>query len=223
MTNNDSTSPGSSQDLQQALLVLKQGGVVAFPTETYYGLAVDPFNCQAVERLFQLKRRPASKPVLVLINDQNRLSRLAAETPSQFHPLMERFWPGPLTLIFPARSDLPLSLTAATGTVGIRVSSHPLAAQFCALAGGAITATSANLSGHRPAASELEVVGQFGRRLDWLLRGGSTPGGAASTIVALHQNGLRLVREGVIPSRAIMSLLPLGADMRCSNDTQEKQ
>lgn len=195
----DSISPEVSQDLNSALLVLKQGGVVAFPTETYYGLAVDPFNSQALERLFQLKRRPAAKPVLVLIDKQERLSDLAAEIPPQFQSLMDRFWPGPLTLIFPAQPNLSHTLTADTGTVGVRISSHPLALAFCALAGGAITATSANLSGVTPAANEQEVLTQFGSRLDWLLKAGPTPGGQASTIVATHGSGLRLVREGVIP------------------------
>lgn len=201
-------SPELSQDLQQALLVLKQGGVVAFPTETYYGLAVDPFNSQAVERLFQLKRRSAAKPILLLIDGRDRLSSLVAEIPPQFYPLMDRLWPGPLTLIFPAKADLPHALTADTGTVGVRISSHPLAVNLCALAGGAITATSANLSGRMPAASEQEVVAQFGDRLDWLLKAGLTPGGAVSTIIAPHQDGLRLVREGVIPFSKITSLSP---------------
>lgn len=194
----DSISPEFSQDLKQALLVLKQGGVVAFPTETYYGLAVDPFNSQAVERLFQLKQRPVAKPILVLIDDRDRLSSLAAEIPPQFASLMDRFWPGPLTLIFPVKGDVPPALTADTGTIGVRISSHFLAAAFCALAGGAITATSANLSGRMPAVSEQEVLAQFGNRLDCFLKAGPTLGGAASTIIAAHQGGVRLVREGAI-------------------------
>lgn len=195
----DSISLELQEELQSALLVLKQGGVVAFPTETYYGLAVDPFNSQAVERLFYLKHRPVAKPVLVLIDKQERLSDLAAEIPGQFQPLMDRFWPGPLTLIFPAQPNLPHALTADTGTVGVRISSHPLALALCSLAGGAITATSANLSGVRPAANEQEVLAQFGSRLDCLLKAGPTRGGQASTIVATCGSGLRLVREGVIP------------------------
>lgn len=202
----DTISPELSQDIKSALLVLKQGGVVAFPTETYYGLAVDPFNSQAVERLFQLKRRSAAKPVLVLIDKQDRLSTLVAEVPVLFQPLMDRFWPGPLTLIFPAQQNLSHALTAGTGTVGVRISSHPLASFFCILAGGVITATSANLSGFPPAASEHEVVAQFGNRLDWLLKSGLTKGGPASTIVKTNPDGLQLVREGVIPFTEIVSL-----------------
>ena len=195
----DGIPPELSQDLKSALVVLKQGGVVAFPTETYYGLAVDPFNSQALERLFHLKCRPAAKPILVLIDQQERLSQLAGEIPGQFQPLMDRFWPGPLTLIFPAQQHLSHTLTAGTGTVGIRISSHPLASALCFLAGGTITATSANLSGLPPAASEREVLAQFGSRLDWLLKAGSTQGGLASTIVTTDGGGLRLVREGAYP------------------------
>lgn len=186
-------------DLPSALLVFQQGGVVAFPTETYYGLAVDPFNRQAVEHLFKLKGRPAAKPVLVLIDQPGRLADLVAEVPAQFQTLMARFWPGPLTLIFPAQKNLLPALTAGTGTVGVRISSHPLAGAFCALAGGIITATSANLAGLPPAANEAEVVAQFGNRLDGLLPGGPTPGGLASTIVTSAGAGLRLVRAGAIP------------------------
>jgi len=195
----DTISPELRQDLNAALLVLKQGGVVAFPTETYYGLAVDPFNRQAVERLFQLKCRPAAKPILLLIDKQERLSNLAAEIPSQFLHLMDRFWPGPLTLIFPAQQGLSHTLTAGTGTVGVRISSHPLASALCALAGGTITATSANLSGLPPAVSEHEILAQFGTRLDWLLKGGPTQGGSPSTIVTTHGDSLRVVRQGAIP------------------------
>jgi len=186
-------------DLQQSLLVLSQVGVVAFPTETYYGLAVDPFNHQALDRLFQLKQRPLAKPILVLIDNQGHLPRLVAEIPDRFQPLMGRFWPGPLTLIFPAHPHLSPILTAGTGTVGVRISSHPLAQRLCASAGGAITATSANLSGHAPAASEQEVLAQFGQRLDWLLKGGPTHGGPASTIVTADRDALCVIRQGAIP------------------------
>ncbi len=195
----DALSNTLHPDLQQALLVLRQGGVVAFPTETYYGLAVDPFNSQALDRLFQLKRRPLAKPILVLINSQEQLPRLAADIPGRFQPLMDRFWPGPLTLIFPAQLDLLPALTAGTGTVGVRISSHPLAQSFCTAAGGAITATSANLSGHAPAVSEQEVLAQFGHGLDWLLKGGATQGGPASTIITANLGTLGLIRQGAIP------------------------
>lgn len=189
----------TSPDLRQAVRVLKEGGVVAFPTETSYGLAVDPFNAQALDRLFRLKQRALTKPVLVLIDGEARLPALANEIPSQFCPLMERFWPGPLTLIFPALAELPLRLTAGTDTIGLRISSHPLAHLLTILAGGAITATSANLSGRPPAVSGQEVLAQFGDQLDYLVEADPVPGGPASTIIAATALGLLLIRPGAIP------------------------
>lgn len=195
----DSPSVTVSQDLRQAVRVLTEGGVVAFPTETYYGLAVDPFNHQAVARLFRLKGRPLAKPVALLIDHPSRLPLLTTHCPPCYHSLMARFWPGPLTLIFPAQPSLSPLLTAGGGSIGLRVSSHPLAQALTTQAGGIITATSANLSGSPPAVSPAEVVAQFGHRLDWLFQADPTPGGAASTIVAATPDGLRLIREGVIP------------------------
>jgi len=200
-----SIAPDLRQGLQQAVLVLKGGGVVAFPTETYYGLAVDPFNPQAVERLFRLKNRAAAKPIAVLIDRQASLSSLTTETPVPFQRLIDRFWPGPLTLIFPAHPNLPPAVTSGSQTIGIRISSHPLALALSSLAGGAITATSANHSEKRPANTEEEVVCQFGAKLDWLVKGGTTQGGAPSTIVSLVQGRLRLVREGAIPFGMVMN------------------
>jgi len=195
----DDLSATQRQDLQQAVLVLKQGGVVA------YGLAVDPFNDQALARLFQLKKRPAQKPVLVLIDSQGHLPLLAAEIPGQFRPLMARFWPGPLTLIFPALASLSPTLTAGTGTIGVRISSQPLARSLTAMAGGVITATSANVSGLSPATTAQEIMAQFGHGLDWLLEAGPTQGGLASTLVASGAKGLTLVREGAIPFAEIVT------------------
>jgi L-threonylcarbamoyladenylate synthase len=199
-----------SHDLRQALQVLTKGGVVAFPTETYYGLAVDPFNDQAVARLFHLKGRPLSKPVALLIDHPGRLPLLTAACPPCFPPLMARFWPGPLTLIFPAHPHLSPLLTAGSGSIGLRISSHPLAQALTAQAGGIITATSANLSGLAPAVSVDEVVAQFGQRLDWLFQADPTPGGAASTIVTATPDGLRLIREGVIPFAEIEQVAATG-------------
>lgn len=189
-------------DVARALAALRAGGVVAFPTETYYGLAVDPFNREALRRLFRLKNRPGDKPVLVLIRDAGDIPLLAAHTPPQYEPLMRRFWPGPLTLIFPARADLPPELTAGTGGVGIRQSPHPTAAALLEAFGGPLTATSCNRSGEPPAATA-EAAASLCRneRDDFFLTldGGPTPGGAGSTIVGLRDGGLRCIREGKIP------------------------
>ncbi len=188
-----------NDELARAVVVIKQGGVVAFPTETYYGLAVDPFNRQALERLFQIKQRPAAKPILTLIAELGQLPLLAADTPRLFSPLMAKYWPGPLTLVFPAISGLSSILTAGTGTVGVRISSHPVAQAMVQLAAMPITATSANISGRPPALNVLDIKEQFGDKVDLVVDGGSTPGGSGSTVVSCEQNGLMLLRQGVLP------------------------
>lgn len=202
--------PCSMADLNRAVEILNSGGVVAFPTETYYGLAVDPFNPLALNNLFSLKRREISKPILTLVDDRESLSVLVHEVPILYLQLMEKFWPGPLTLIFPARINLPNLLTAGTGTVGIRQSSHPFARQLLRAFGKPITATSANISGHGAAIDAHEVRTQFGSRIDMIFDGGHTPGKTGSTIIGLEESRLKLIREGVIPYDDILKVVELG-------------
>lgn len=196
--------PFPPEELAKALAVLRAGGVVAFPTETYYGLAVDPFNPEALSRLFALKRRSSDKPVLTLIERREQLALLARRVPELYLPLMDAFWPGPLTLVFEAVPALPALLTGSTGTIGVRISSHPIARRLVAAAGQPLTATSANYSGQPPAVSPAEVMAQFGPRVDFVVQGGSTPGGGGSTLVGLSGNDLVELRSGVIPFAAIL-------------------
>jgi len=198
-----------AREIEQAVVIIAQGGIVAFPTETYYGLAVNPFSHQALERLFSLKQRPTAKPILTLISHLGQLSELTASIPDLFKPLLAEFWPGPLTLIFKAKPGLPNLLTAGTSTVGSRISSHPLAQELVKSAGMPITATSANISGQLPAISAAEVRRCFGPKLDWLIDGGITRGGAGSTIIGHDQDGLRLIREGAIAFARIRAIGPL--------------
>lgn len=189
----------SGEVLDRAVAVIANGGVVAFPTETYYGLAVDPFNEVALDRLFEIKRRPEKKPVLVLIAERSQLSLLTGETPPLFAQLVDRFWPGPLTLVFDALPGLSSKLCGGMATVGVRISSHPVARLLTARAGRPITATSANISGIGPAVNAAEVREQFGDLVDLVLDGGATPGEGGSTVVGIENGMLRLIREGVIP------------------------
>ncbi len=192
-------------ELAQAVRVIRAGGIVAFPTETYYGLAADPFNEKALARLFAVKQRPASKPVLVLIHDCDQLDCLVKTKPPLFQPLMAAFWPGPLTLVFEALDRLPPLLTGNTGTVGVRVSSHSVARRLVDLFGNPITATSANISGSPPAVSATEVSRQLGDAVDMIVDGGTTRGGHGSTIVGCHNSQLVLIREGVVSFSAILA------------------
>lgn len=187
----------------EAAAVIGAGGVVAIPTETSYGLAVDPFNSAALQRLFAVKKRPPSKAVLVLIDSIEMLPRLVRKIPPRFTSLIDAYWPGPLTLIFPAREELPELLTAGSTTVGIRISSHPLAGRICRQAGGAITATSANISSREPARSADEIIEIFNDRIDIVVDAGVLELSRCSTVVGLHGEELVLIREGVISAEEL--------------------
>jgi L-threonylcarbamoyladenylate synthase len=198
--------PCSMADLNRAVAVLNSGGVVAFPTETYYGLAVDPFNPLALNHLFTLKQREISKPILTLVDDRESLLVLVQSVPAVYSALMDTFWPGPLTLIFQAKLNLPALLTAGTSTIGVRQSSHPFARQLLRAFGKPLTATSANISGRSAAIDAYEVKAQFGSKIDLIFDGGETPGIGGSTIVGLEGDKPRLIREGVIPFAEIVKV-----------------
>ena len=197
----------TEEAIAKACAVLRAGGVVAFPTETYYGLAVDPFNQAALSRLFALKGRAGDKPVLLIVDNPSQLSTLVAEIPPPFPLLMERFWPGPLTLVFPGAPSLPGMLTGHRGTIGVRVSSHPVARQLVRAFGRPLTATSANFSGHPAAVAASGVLEQLGPEVDAVLDGGVTPGGQGSTLLGYQEGKVCLLRAGVIPFAEIEAVL----------------
>lgn len=205
-------------EIERAAAVIRDGGVVAFPTETYYGLAVDPFNREALSRLFALKRRAPDKPILCLVPDREHLPQLVASVLPCYQPLMEAFWPGPLTLIFAAHESVPVTLTGYSGTVGARVSSHPLATALARAYGGAITATSANFSGQPAAVSAAEVTVQLGPDVDLILDGGETPGGRGSTLIGLADDRPVLLRAGVISTQELRRVLGPGFEIQDSEE-----
>lgn len=181
---------------EEVTRVIARGGVVGVPTETFYGLAVSPFDPSAVTRLIQVKGRPDGKPILVLIGAQAQLTQLTDSVTPAASILMEAFWPGPLTIVFPAKPALPPMLTAGSGTVGVRwTSCRPL--QGILQAVGPLTGTSANQSGAPPATTAREVVASFGEQVDLVIDAGPTPGGAPSTVVEVREF-VRIVREGAI-------------------------
>jgi L-threonylcarbamoyladenylate synthase len=193
----------TAETLRRAAAILRSGGVVAFPTETYYGLAVDPLSRLALERLLQVKQRPRTLPILALVADIGQLRLLVNEIPEVYEQLIDCFWPGPLTLAFPAQPAVPPQLTGDTGTVGLRQSPHATANQLIAAFGGPITATSANMSGFLAAVTASEVAQIFGTAVDLILDGGTTPGGSGSTIVGISGASLYCFREGKIPFSAV--------------------
>ena len=200
------TNPVPDSQIKEAVRLLKQGGLIAFPTETYYGLGVDPFNKEALQRLFKVKRRGVDKAVLVLVADQSQVERFAYSIPADFNKLMASFWPGPLTLVFPARSNVPELLTGGTETVGIRQSPNSIAIKLVQEFAGPITATSANRSGATPATTAAEVNEIFGSEVDLIIDGGATPGGQGSTLVGFDQE-ISCIRAGKIPFETIRNSL----------------
>lgn len=199
----------SSTDLealsQEVRHVLERGGRVAIPTETFYGLGVNPFDETALQRLSAIKGRPDGKPILVLVSSPRDLALFAEHVPSSAAVLMDLFWPGALTLLFPARSSLPAALTAGTGRVGVRLSScRPLRVLLERV--GPLTGTSANRAGAPPAQTARAVAEAFGADVDVIIDAGSTPGGLPSTIVEADET-VRIVREGVISRTAIEEAL----------------
>ncbi len=193
-----SSGSPSEEELRTAAGIIRAGGIVAFPTETYYGLAVDPKNDRALSKLYHLKGREKAKPILVLVPERTYIQSLVESTPSCFVHLMDTFWPGALTLVFPARQRLSYFITAGSNTVGIRLSSNSYATRLCKLSGMPITATSANLSGKQAAVTVNEVLENFTEEIDYIVDGGQTPGGKASTVVGFDGNGPVLLRPGVV-------------------------
>ena len=192
----------------EARTVLKRNGVIAVPTETFFGLAVNPFQEEALDRLFALKDRAPGKPVLLLVDGPERLNQVAREVPGLARRLMEKFWPGPLTIIFPSLPHLPRLLTGGTGTIAVRQPRQALTCRLIAALGFPITGTSANRAGGRPGIRAEEVAREFGDHLDLILEAGSCPGGLPSTIVDVTNFPPRLVRAGAIPVAELAEIMP---------------
>jgi L-threonylcarbamoyladenylate synthase len=192
------------QKIAAAVAVLKDGGVLAYPTETFYGLGADASNESAVETIFTIKGRAFDKPISVIIADEKSLDGLAADVPDGARELMKRFWPGPLTIVFKAAPFVSSRLTAKTGKIGVRVSSHPLAALLAGELGAPLTATSANLSGQDETISATDVKESLGDLPDMIIDAGETPGGSGSTILDVTVFPFRILREGTIPARNLL-------------------
>jgi L-threonylcarbamoyladenylate synthase len=184
--------------LDEAATALKRGGMVAFPTETFYGLGVDALNSDAVVRLFAAKGRPESKPVLVLVASVAMAEALAPEISAGARELMARHWPGPLTLVLRAAPHVPFQLTAGTGTIGMRIPGHAVALGLVNAAGLAVTAPSANPSDQPPPLTAETVREYFGEALDLILDGGPTAGGPASTVADCTVWPPRILRQGPV-------------------------
>ncbi len=191
--------------IERVALALDAGQVVALPTDTFYGLAVDPVNLRAVERIYELKERSRHKPLSLLISDVAQAYALARFCDNAFDRLAERFWPGPLTIIVRAGSKLPLRVTANTGNVALRVPEAPIACAVVEKLGLPITATSANLQGLPECTWAGCVREQLGGEIPLIVDGGPTMRSIPTTIVDLTagDNSWSILREGAIPTHEI--------------------
>ena len=184
--------------LDEAARVLGRGGLVAFPTETFYGLGAAALDRRAVRRVFEVKGRPASMPLLVLVDSEAMVGRVAPEIPARARELITRHWPGALTLVFRAAAGLPAELTAGTGTIGVRLPAHATARALVRALGAPVTAPSANPTGAEPPTTAGAVLAHFGDALDLVLDGGPTSGGAPSTVVDVTVDPPRVIRQGAV-------------------------
>jgi L-threonylcarbamoyladenylate synthase len=193
--------------VEEVLHILRTGGIIAYPTETFYGLGCDGENEKAVEQIFLLKGRLITSPISVIVGKISDALSLIREIPLSGQKLIETFWPGPLTLVFKASTKVPPLLTADTGKIGIRISSHPVAALLAEAFSHPITATSANVTGAGESCSADDVIQSFGDRLGAIIDAGPTNGGKGSTIIDMTVDPPLLLREGVISFAVIQNCL----------------
>lgn len=190
------------EQIKKGVKILKQGGIVAFPTDTVYGLGADVFNFKAVEKVYEVKKRPKHLSFPLLLSDISQLT-VVAQTISEIDWfLIRRFWPGGLTLILPKAASLPAYL-AKGSTVATRIPNHPICLALIRHLGGPIIGTSANISGEPSALTADEVEKQMGQTIDFIIDGGKCPGGTESTIVDTTGGVPVILRQGVIPQREI--------------------
>jgi L-threonylcarbamoyladenylate synthase len=178
--------------------VIGAGGVIAYPTDTFYALGADPKNSDAVKRLFEIKGRQAGQPILLLLHDRSMVREWACGVAAEAEALMDAFWPGPLTLVFPAQPSVHQELTGGTGRIGLRVPGSIVTRCLLEALGTALTGTSANRSGGPDPRTATEVAGMLGERVELILDAGRTAGGKASTVVDVSAGELKMVREGAV-------------------------
>ncbi len=184
--------------------------MVCFPTRCLYGLGADAFDPAALERVFAIKQRPADLPLLVLISRPDQLAELAAEVPAAGRLLMERLWPGRLTLVLEARAGVPPRLTAGTGKIGVRLAAHPVARALVEAFGRPITGTSANLSGAGGCRRIAELEPGIARQVQLILDAGDLKGGVGSTVVDVTGADPVMIREGEVSRFEILAVLKSG-------------
>ncbi len=190
------------QQVEKGIRILKKGGIIAFPTDTVYGLGCDAFRLRAVERVYEVKRRPRHLPFPLLLSDISQATAVAKPLSGIALSLARRFWPGALTLVLPKSDSLPLYLSSG-GTVAVRIPGHPICLALIQGIGSPLVGTSANISGSYSALTANEVEEQLGDAIDFIIDGGKCPGGNESTIVDVTGAVPRILRQGMIPRHEI--------------------
>ena len=198
-------SANSPDIYQKALDVLKQGGLIAFPTDTVYGIGAMAFDGVAVESIYQAKDRPIEKAIPILIAEIMDLDKVALKVPSKNLKLASRFWPGPLTVLFPKKPTLPESVSA-TETIGVRIPDHAMT-RLLLRHTGPLAVTSANISGQDSPTTADEVFSQLKGRIPLIIDGGKTPGGVPSTLVDCTGGEIKILREGPITLQELLSAI----------------
>jgi L-threonylcarbamoyladenylate synthase len=198
-------SAGNSEEkiLARAVEILKGGGIIAYPTETFYGLGADATNEKAIKKVFAAKGRDFKNPVSLIIGQTENIPPLVQDIPESARKLMAAFWPGALTVVFQASNKISPLLTAGSGKIGLRVSSHPLALKLVQKLKRPLTATSANLSGAPECTRASEVAEQIGDKIDAIVDLGDTPGTKGSTIIDVTCDPMIILREGTISRKTI--------------------
>jgi L-threonylcarbamoyladenylate synthase len=192
-----------TESFPAALEALRRGEAIVFPTETFYGLGADALNGDAVERVVSLKGRNPDSPIAVIIADREMLSQIVEEVSPAEQKLIGRFWPGPLTLVLPAKKALPAPLLNREGKIGVRISSHPIAMRLARELGHPLTATSANPTGKEPARTAKQARAYFADGLGIYIDGGTWKGSGGSTVAEIVDGKLRIIREGEISSEEL--------------------
>ncbi len=203
----DPDNPNSST-VTEAARIIKKVGLVGLPTETFYALAANGLNRNAVDRVLAAKGRPDGKPLGLLLADRNMIEMVTTNIPPFAVTLIEEFWPGPLSLILDAKQNLPKGVLGEGNGVSVRVPGCRLAAEVTRQAKVPLTATSANYSGTNPPKTPEDVIRNIGEHLDLVLEAGETPGGLPSTMVDVRKKEPVLIREGAIPWEKIVKLRP---------------
>jgi L-threonylcarbamoyladenylate synthase len=187
--------------------ILKEEGIIAYPTDTFYGLGASCFSEKAIQRIYRLKKREPSKPISIIISDTNTAREIAKDIPSSFWKMADEFWPGPLTIILNASSKLPKSLLGPGDSIGIRQPALPWIRELLERAAFPITATSANISGEKDIADPEIIRDSFYGLVDLIIDGGETTGTLPSTVIDLASAKPAIIREGAVPRSALRKYL----------------